>query len=136
MLGLGFEPVAAQLIEPVVHIVVDLLRVEGFDGMVGFPGLEDAAEFRVFRRDRCGEFDDGLVGDRRVFLRQVADGDAAFGGDFARVRWFLPQDDGEKRGLARPVRPDQPDPVLAVHLQGGIGEQYPFAVCFADAGQS
>jgi len=28
------------------------------------------------------------------------------------------------------------DPVLAVHLQGGIGEQYAFAVCFADAGQS
>ena len=38
--------------------------------------------------------------------------------------------------LPGPVRADQPDPVLAVHLQGGVGEQYPFAVCFADAGQS
>ena len=31
LLGLGFEPVAAQLVEPVVHIVVDVLRVQRLD---------------------------------------------------------------------------------------------------------
>src|SRR5208282_932291 len=136
LLGLGFEPVTAQLIKAVVHIVVDFLRVEGLDGMVEFPGLEDAAELNVFRRDRCGEFDDGLVGDGRVFLGQVADGDASFGGDFARIGGFIPEDDGEKGGLAGPVWADQADPVLAVDLQGGIGKQYAVAVSFADAGQS
>ena len=85
LLGFGFEPVAAQLIKPVVHIVMDFLGVQGLGRMVEFPGLEDAAELEVFRRDGRGEFDDGLVGDGRVFLRQVADGDAAFRGDFARI---------------------------------------------------
>ena len=117
LLGLGFETIAAQLVEPVVHVVMDLLRVQRLDRVVRLPRLEDAAELRVFRRDGRGQFDDRLVRHRRVLLRQIADGDAAFGGDGARVGGFLAQDDREQGGFPGPVRADQPDPVLAVHLQ-------------------
>ncbi len=41
-----------------------------------------------------------------------------------------------KRGLPRAVRTDQPDAVLAVHLQRRVGEQHALAVCLADACQS
>ena len=136
LLGLGFEAVAAQLVEAVVDVVMNVLGVQRLDGMIGLPGLEDAAELRVFGRDGGGQFDDGFVGHRGAFLRQIADGDAAFAGDVAGIGGFLPENDGEKRGLAGAVRADQPDAVLAVHLERGVGEQNAFAVCLADAGQS
>ena len=109
LLGLGFEPIAAQLIEPVMHVVMDVLRVQGLGRMVGFPGFEDAAQLGVFRRDGGGQFDDGFIADRGVFLRQIADGDAALGGDLACVGGFLAQDDARRawscpRRSARPAR--------------------------------
>ena len=117
LLGLGFEAIAAQLVEPVMHVVMDLLRVQRLDRVVRLPRLEDAAELRVFRRDGRGQFDDRLVADRRVLLRQIADRDAAFAGDLAGIGGFLAQDDRKERGLPGAVRADQPDAVLAVHLQ-------------------
>ena len=115
---------------------MDFLRVQGLGRVIRFPGLEDAPQLRVLRRDGRRQFDHRFVGHRRIFLRQVADGNAALGGDLPGVGRFLAQDDREERGLARPVRADEPDAVLAVDLQGGVGEQHSFAVGLADAGQS
>ena len=52
------------------------------------------------------------------------------------VRRFRAEDDREQGGLARAVRAHQPDAVLAVHLQRGVGEQNLPAERLADAGKS
>ena len=134
--GLGFETIAPQLVEPVMHVIMDLLRVRRLYRVVGLPRFENAAQLRVFGRDAGRQFYDGFVCHRGIFLRQVTDGDAAFGGDGARVSGFLAQDDREQSRLPGPVRADEPNPVLAVYLQQCIREQHPFAVRLADAGQS
>ena len=136
LLGLGFEPVAAQLVEPVVDIVVDVFHVLRLDGMVGVPGLDDAAELGEFRRDGRGQLDDGFVAGRRAFLRQIAEGHIPFLDDFAGIRRFGAEDDGKQRGFTRAVRADQPDAVPAVHLQRGVGEEHAPAIRLADVRES
>ena len=136
LLGLGLQLVAAQLVEPVMDVVVDVLRVQGLRRMVGVPGLDDAPQLREIRRDGRGQFDHRFVRHGRGFLRQIADGNAPLAGSYAVIRLLIAQDDGEERGLPRAIRADQPDAVLAVHLQGGVGEQYPSAVRLPDAGKS
>ncbi len=86
LLGLGFEAVAPQFVEAIVDVVVDILRVQRFHRMVGFPCFDDPAQLNVFRRDAGGEFNDRFISHRRIFLRQIAKGDIALEHDLARVR--------------------------------------------------
>ena len=69
----GFEPIAAEFVETIVDVVMDILGVQRFDRMIGFPGFEDAAQFGELGRDGGGQFDDGFIADGRAFLRQIAD---------------------------------------------------------------
>ena len=136
LLGLRFEPVAAQLVEAVMHIVVNFLRMQRLDRVIRFPRLDDAAQLHEIRRDGRGEFNHSFVAGHRGFLRQVTERDAALTAHLAIIRRFRAEDDGKERGLPRAVRTDQPDAVLAIHLQRGLGEQNLPAVRLADAGKS
>jgi len=135
LFGFGFETVAAEFVEAIVDVVVDFFGMKGFDGMIGFPGFEDAAKFDEIGSDGGGEFNDGFIADGRVFLREIADADAAFARDFAFIGGFVAEDDGKERGFAGAVGTNEPDAVLAVDLNGSVGEQDAFAVSFGDAGQ-
>ena len=73
------------------------------------------------------QLEHGLVADRRGFLRQMADRRLRSTRHFARVRRVAPEDEREERGLARAVRADQPDAVLAVDLQRHVLEQHAVA---------
>ena len=137
LLGLGFEAVAAQLVEAVVDVVVDVLGVQRLDGVVGVPGLDDAAELGVFGGDGGGQLEDGLVAGGGVFLRQIADGDAAFAGDVAGVgRIPAPRMMEKSVVLPAPFGPTRPMRSSRLTCKRGVGEQDAFAVGLADAGQS
>jgi len=135
LLGPGLQAVAAQRAKAIVRVVMDFLRGQRRGRVIGFPGLEDAAQPGVFRGDGGGQFEDGFIGDRGAFLRQVAKGNAALAVELAGVGGLLPEDNREQGGLAGSVRAHQPDAVLAIDLQRGIGEQHPPAVRLGDAGQ-
>ena len=132
LLRLRFQLIAAQFMKAVVRVVVDFLHVIRCDVMVGIPGQDEPAELDKFRRDGRGQFQHRFIAGRRAFLRQIAEHDVAFLHDLAGVRLLLAEDDGKERGLPRAVRADQPDAVLAVQLQGHVGEQHPSAVSLAD----
>src|SRR5262249_54952876 len=68
LFGFGFETIAAEFVEAIVDVVVDFFGMKGFDGMIGFPGFEDAAEFDEIGRNGGSEFDDGFITDGSVFL--------------------------------------------------------------------
>ena len=72
-------------------------------------GLQHAAHRRA-----CG-----VLGD----LLHVADARALAHGDFARIGFHLAGEDGEQRGLARAVRPDQADAVAFIHGKRNIFKQ-------------
>ena len=134
LLGLRLQPVAAEFVEPIMRVVVNVLRVQGLDRMIRLPGLDDPPQLREFRRDGRSQFHHRLVPHGRALLRQVTDGDIAFGHHLAVVRRLLAQDERKERGLARAIRADQPEAVLPVDLQGHVGEQDAPAIGFAYAG--
>src|SRR5262249_45694722 len=65
-------------------------------------------------------------------LAEVADGGASIDGDLAAVRLLLLHDQPEDGGLARPVGPDQPHVLAAVHGRGGFEEEDLSTVLLAD----
>src|ERR1043166_182013 len=136
LLRLGFEPVTAQFVEAIVNVVVNVLRMQRFDGMILFPRLQNAPQLREFRRDRRRELNDRFVRDRTILLRKVADAHPALARGLAFIRGFFAQQYGKERGLPRAIRTDEADSVLTIHLQRRVGEQNPFAVRLADAGKS
>src|SRR5262249_55067399 len=70
------------------------------------------------------------------FLREIADGNAAFGGGLASIGGFLAEDDGEESGFAGAVGADQADAILAIDLEGHIREEDAVGVGFGYAGES
>src|SRR6266699_5422779 len=106
-----------------MNVVMNIFRVEGFDGMIGLPGFQNAAQFGEFGCDSRGQFDDGLVAGGGTLLGQIADRDAAFAGDFAGIRRFLAEDNGEESGLAGAIGADEADTVLAINLEGNISKK-------------
>ena len=115
---------------------MDFLPVQRFDRMLGFPGLDEPTEPCVLGRDGAGQFHHRFVAPGGAFLRQVTEGNVALPGDLAGIGRLGSQDERKEGGLARSVRADQPDAVLAVDLQGDVGEQHASAVSLADAGES
>src|SRR6516164_3410481 len=93
LLGLSLEAIAAELVKAIVHIIVNGFRVQRLDWMIHFPGLYDATKLYVFRCDAGSEFENGLICNRGVFLRQIAEGNTAFLRDLALVSPFLPKND-------------------------------------------
>ena len=133
LLGFGLQTVAPQLVEPVMHVVVNLLGMQRPERMIRLPGPEDAPQLRVLRANRRGQLDYCLIAHRHVLLRQIAGRDAPLDRDLAAVGGVLAQDDRKERGLARPVRANQPDAVLPVYLQCGVGEQHTIPIRLANA---
>src|ERR1043166_771391 len=136
LFGLGFEPIPAELIEAVVNIIVDFIRMKGLQRMVSIPRFEDAAKPRIFRSQSRRQLDDRFIANRRILLRQIADAHSAFTGNLAFIGRIRAENDRKQRGLAGAVGTDQPDAILSVHLQSSIGKQNTFAVRFADIGKS
>jgi hypothetical protein len=75
-----------------MDVVVNVLRVQRLDWMIRFPGFDDPAQPRVFRRSRGGKLDDAVVADRHALLRQMAESNAAFHDDVAGVGCFAAED--------------------------------------------
>ena len=136
LLGLGVETVAAEFVEAVVDVIVNVLGMLRLDRMVGFPGFENPSQLRELRRDGSGQFDHRLVAHRRALLRQITELESALHRNLAGIGRRLAEHDGEERGLPRAIRADQPDAVFAVHLQRGVGEQRLSAIRFTDARES
>ena len=54
----------------------------------------------------------------------MTDGRVAFDGHLARVRPVATKHEREQRGLARAIRPDQPDSVAAIDLQRRVLKEH------------
>ena len=78
--------------------------------------------------------EDGLVADRRAFLRQVAEIRAAFPLDGAVVGRFLAEDQVEERGFARAIGADEAEAVGARDEERHLGEEFAGAVGLGDVG--
>ena len=70
-----------------------------------------------------GDLQDRLLTHGRALLGQEPDRRAALEGHQAIVRLLLLEDELEEGGLPGAVRADQAQAVLAVELQGQVGEQ-------------
>src|SRR6185437_2279514 len=136
LFGLGLDLIAVQFIKTVVHIVVNFLRMQRLHGMIGIPRFDDAPELRELRRDGGGDLNDRFIADRRAFLRQMIEGNAALKNDLAIVRGFLAEKERKERGLPCPIRADEANAVFAINLQRDVFKENTTAVGFADAGKS
>ena len=116
--GPRLELVAAERLIPRLHGV----KIFRLGIVAGIERLHPPLKLDDFRRDPRRQLQHRLVADRRGFLRQMADRRLALDRHFARVRRVASEDQREQRGLARAVRADQPDAVVAVDLERHVLE--------------
>ena len=135
--GAGFQGVAVKLLEALLRLAVafddgvHLVGLVGIDhrrlklGHLGGQGA-DRADAVHHRGDRA------LARHLADILAEVADGHAGIDGDDAVVRLLLIGDHAEQRGLAGPVRADQPDLLTLLDAHRGFDEQDLVAVLLGD----
>ena len=73
---------------------------------------------------RHGDFHHRFISGRFAFLRQIADARAADERNAAAIRLLLAEDDFDKRGFARAVRPGDGNAVARHHVQRNIVKQF------------
>ena len=133
-LGLGLEPVAAQRLEAVLDLAVGLGQLGPGVGP-GHPGRE-GLQLRLEAPDLV-EAREGLREHRAVLaggdlLGKVADGDPAVAVDPPRVGLLDTGEDAAERGLPRPVRPHQADPLAPPDAPRAVLQQLLTAIALGD----
>jgi hypothetical protein len=102
------------------------------DGERGAKLLQTLLQGRDLRRDGHRQFQDRFLPGRSVFLWQMPDVNTSLQIHLAGVWRLLSQDQRKECGFPRAVGTDQPDAILAVHLQRHLGEQRAPGKRFAD----
>ena len=87
--------------------------------------MQPLFQTRQFVHPAGGHIQNRFVAERFALLRQMADHGPFIALHGARVRLPLLENDGEQRGFARAVRPDQRDAVAVIDLQRGVLEERP-----------
>src|SRR6185503_1307247 len=112
-LGLRLQPIAAEGLEAMLDLAVGVGQPFGGvgPGHAGGERLELGLEppDLIEARERLRE--DGAVLASRDLLREIPDGNAGVLMDATGVGLLHTGQDAAERGLARPVRADEPDPL-------------------------
>jgi len=83
-------------------------------------------------RRATGMLFDRALGVREELLLEEADARPASERDVPRVGRALPRREPQERGLADPVRPDEPDPIGLGEPERDLAEDQPFAEALRD----